>query len=304
MCKPGSIESTAAGQDRSLFMFSIKSFSGHGGVPSFASQFCTVAVAILFLVVAEQSLRIFLTFIKDFHPILEDETGRNILARHIGVDASSAYLVSYFGWRARHVAQDFIDATFGRKPNAMPLAYEGRMFTYQPESQRICVFFVAYQIKNTIDTIIWNDGWLFIIHHILALLTTVGGLQGNAHFYIPFYFGISELSTCFLCLLANFDDEFGVVGLGDAFPMVKVVLGALFAGFFVFFRAGVWSVMSYYYCRDVWYVVKGNDPRKKGHELWFKFTFMSLSILSLLQIIWLYEIGRVGKEELEKIGLI
>ena len=66
----------------------------------------------------------------------------------------------------------------------------------------------------------------------------------------------------------------------------------------------MWSTISYYYCRDAWNVLKGSDPRKKGHEMWFRYTFMSLSILSLLQIIWLYEIGRVGVEELQKTGLI
>ena len=34
------------------------------------------------------------------------------------------------------------------------------------------------------------------------------------------------------------------------------------------------------------------------------FTFVSLALLSLLQIIWLAEIGRVGKLEMEKLGLI
>jgi hypothetical protein len=107
-----------------------------------------------------------------------------------------------------------------------------------------------------------------------------------------------------LCLLANFDDDHGVVGLGDALPMVKVVLGGLFASLFVICRVVAWSTVSYYYCRDAWNVLSGSDPRKKGHETWFRFTFLSLSILSLLQIIWLAEIAKVGKEELEKMGLI
>ena len=107
-----------------------------------------------------------------------------------------------------------------------------------------------------------------------------------------------------LCLLANFDDEHGVVGLGDAFPLVKAILGGIFAALFVICRAVMWSTISYYYCRDAWNVIKGSDPRKKGHELWFRYTFFSLSILSLLQIIWLGEIARVGHEELTGMGFI
>ncbi len=128
------------------------------------------------------------------------------------------------GWCGKHVVQDLIDATIGRKKGAMPLAYEKRMFTYHPESMRVLVYFIGYQIKNLYDTIIWNDGALFIAHHILALFSAVshieqcgavfgirkpydshsaffigpkqyGGCFGNAHFYALFYFGFSEVST-------------------------------------------------------------------------------------------------------------
>lgn len=306
MCGPTTIKPVHAngGKDRSLFMFSVESYSGHGGVPNNKSQFATASVLVLFLVAIERSMRYFFTSIKDMHPILEDENARNVLSRHIGVDALACIAVAVLGWRSRHVVQDLIDATIGGKKNAMPEAYEGRMFTYLPEAQRICLFFVAYQIKNTYDTIVWNDGLIFIIHHVLTLFTTWGALQGNAHFYVLFYFGVSEISTGVLCLLANFDDEHGVPGLGAAFPMLKVIIGGLFAFLFVLCRVVMWSTVSYYYCRDAWNVLSGSDPRVEGHRLWFRFTFMSLSILSLLQIIWLVEIARVGKEELEKIGLL
>lgn len=297
---------TSDEKERGLFLFSVESFKGHGGIPNAKSQSVTAATIVLILLLLEMSLRQFFTSIKDMHPILEDETSRNILARHIGVDAFSCIVVALLGWRARYVVQDLIDATIGGRKNAMPAAYEGRMFTYRPESQRVALFFLAYQIKNTYDTIVWNDGIIFIIHHVLTLFTTWGAIQGNAHFYVLFYFGVSEISTGVLCLLANFDDEFGVVGLADAFPMVKVALGGLFAVLFIVCRVVMWSTVSYFYCRDAWNVLSGSNPRLElfGHRNWFRFTFLSLSILSLLQIIWLAEILRVGKEELEKVGLL
>jgi hypothetical protein len=286
-------------------MFSVESFAGQkNGVPSRLSQLSTGAIIFLLLVIIEMSLRQFFTSIKDTHPILHDETNRNILARHVGVDALSCFTVAILGWQSRHVVQDMIDASLGRGKNSMPLAYERRMFTYQPEAQRITLYFAAYQLKNTYDTIVWDDGIIFVIHHVLTLFTTWGALQGNAHFYAIFYFGFSEISTGVLCLLANFEDEHGVVGLGDAFPMVKVCLGAIFTVLFVICRVFMWSTVSYYYCRDAWNLLGGSDPRLDGHKTWFRFTFVSLSILSLLQIIWLVEIGRVGKEELEKVGLL
>jgi len=302
MCKGNSL-SVEAVKSRSLFMFSVESFSG-SEIPSNVSQISTGAVVILFLVGIEMLLRVFFTSIKDTHPILGDVTNRNILSRHIGVDAFSCFAVAYLGWKARHVVQDMVDAALRRRENAMPEAYEGRIFTYHPEGQRITVFFVAYQLKNTFDTIVWNDGMIFVIHHFLTLFTAWGALQGNAHFYVLFYFGFSEISTGFLCLLANFDDEHGVVGLADAFPMVKVFLGGVFALSFVICRVLMWSTVSYYYCRDAQNVLSGSDPRMKRHIMWFRFTFLSLSILSLLQIIWLAEIVRVGSEELKKVGLL
>ena len=107
--------------------------------------------------------------------MLEDETNRNILARHIGVDALGCFIVAYWGWKARHIMQDMVDCVIYGK-NTMPLAYENRMYKYHPESCRIILFFFFYQIKNTYDTIVWNDGPEFIAHHILSLGTAGGAL--------------------------------------------------------------------------------------------------------------------------------
>lgn len=304
MCNPDTSKFSGSEQPRGKVMFSIESFSRHNGVPNATSQVITGSVIIFILLSIEMSLRLFFASIKDFHPVLEDEINRQILARHIGVDAFSCFAVAFLGMKARHIVQDLIDATIGGKRGAMPVAYEGRIFTYQPEAQRIALYFVAFQLKNTYDTLVWNDGALFVAHHILTLLTTWGALQGFGHFYIVFYFGVSEISTGVLCLLANFDDEHGAVGLADAFPMIKIVLGGLFASLFIICRVFMWSTFSYHYCRDVWKVIAGPDPRAKGSLLWFRYTFVSLSLLSVLQVIWLGDIVRIGKEELEKLGML
>lgn len=104
--------------------------------------------------------------------------------------------------------------------------------------------------------------------------------------------------------MANFDDVHGVVGLAEAFPTGKVVFGVLFAVTFFVCRVLLWSTISYYYCRDAWNALKGNDPRLVGRKTFVRFTLVSLSLLSLLQIIWLGEILRQGKVELEKMGFI
>jgi hypothetical protein len=43
-------------------------------------------------------------------------------------------------------------------------------------------------------------------------------------FDATFFLGILEVSTAILWVLANFDDEYGVKGLRDAIPMVKLVM--------------------------------------------------------------------------------
>lgn len=217
----------------------------------------------------------------------------------------SCFVVTFLGYKARHINQDMVDAVIHRKKGSMPVAFENRVFQYHPESLRLALVFFAYQVKNTYDTIIWNDGPEFIAHHILTLATGWGALYpGSCHYYVTFYFGVSEISTGVLCLLANFDDIHGVKGLADAFPIGKAILGGLFAVLFIICRVFMWSTVSFYYCRDAWNVLKSGDPRLEGRRLWLRFTFVSLALLSVLQIIWLGEIFRIGYEELVAAGLV
>lgn len=236
--------------------------------------------------------------------MLEDATNRAILARHVGVDTLSCFVVAILGWKASHINQDMVDAVL-RGKKSMPVAYENRVFKYHPEAVRIALFFLAYQLKNTYDTIIWNDGPEFIAHHLLTLATTWGALfPGSCHYYVMFYFGVSEISTGVLCLLANFDDVHGVKGLAEAFPAGKMALGGIFAVLFVICRVFMWSTVSYYYCRDAWNVLKSGDPRLEGRKTWLRYTFVSLALLSVLQIVWLGEIVRIGHEEMVKAGFL
>ena len=80
-------------------------------------------------------------------------------------------MVAFLGYTSRSVVQEMLPGRAGGTLTAG--GYEARMFTYHPAAQRITVFFVAYQLKNTYDTIVWDDGIIFIIHHVLTLVTTV-----------------------------------------------------------------------------------------------------------------------------------
>ncbi|CAJ1932719.1 unnamed protein product [Cylindrotheca closterium] len=309
MCKPTTTTTSEAlpPPDARLFLATVKDFGEdeYGRTPTVQARLFTIGVFVVFLIGVEQLCRQILLANVDFHPLLENETNRHILARHVGIDFVSAAVVSYFGFNARHLTQDMIDKHLRGKKNAMPKTYENRLFQYHPESARIILLFIGYQVKNSYDTLVWNDGALFIAHHILAFGTAWGALfPGAAHYYAPFYLGYSEISTAALCLLANFDDDFGVRGLAAAFPLTKVILGAIFAVSFIVCRVIIWTTHSVYYLQDVIACLKTDDPRIVGRKPWLQFTGFSLSLLSLLQIIWLGEIFLTGKRELEAMGFL
>lgn len=237
--------------------------------------------------------------------MLENEINRNTLARRVGVNALGCFAVAYLGWKDRHVVQEMIDSILWRK-NSMPEAYENRFFKYHPEAVRVTLYFLSYQVKDLIDTITWNDdSSVFVVHHIISILSACGALNsGIAQFYTIFYFGFSELSTGILNLFVNFDDTAGVKGLGMAFPVVKIVLGVSFIFLFLVCRVVLWWAVTYYFCRDAWNALRGNDSRLEGRRNTLRFGIVSLSFMSLLQIIWLAEMVKIGKKEFQNIGLL
>jgi len=249
----------------------------------------------------ELFLRYLFTENQHWHPLLEIETNRMILARHLGVDALSCFVVAGLGWACRHEWQTVLN-----RKNPPPAAgWESRLFTFMPTAHRLAVFFFSYQVKNLIDTIMWNDGPEFIFHHCFSLITAWGAMYpGAGHMYSVFFFGISEISTAILCILANFDDIHGVPGLGESLPMTKVVLGGLFVVAFIACRCILWPITSYYFCRDMRYALKSNDPRAVHRYGWMKFFIVSLAGLSILQVAWLGQIFVLGHGELVKAGLL
>mmetsp|Transcript_21994 Transcript_21994/g.33595 ORF Transcript_21994/g.33595 Transcript_21994/m.33595 type:complete len:302 (-) Transcript_21994:117-1022(-) len=301
MCR----ETTAKDARPRLLLASVDSFCENGNsLPNKSALLVTAVFIVAFLCLSEVTWRQIIYSLKDMNPILEDETNRNILARHIGVDTTSCFICSYLGFKARHIMKDIYDSIFHFKP--VPKAFENRMFKYYPETARISLFFMAYQIKNSYDTIVWNDGAIFVFHHILSLTTCWGSMfPGAGQYYAPFFFGVSEISTGILCLLANYDDTLGVDGLSEAFPLGKAVLGVLFAISFIICRVFLWSKFSYHYFTDAVNAIKGNtDPKLAGHLPWLRYYCVTLSCLTVLQIIWLGEIFIIGREEMVKMGYL
>mmetsp|Transcript_3530 Transcript_3530/g.3980 ORF Transcript_3530/g.3980 Transcript_3530/m.3980 type:complete len:312 (-) Transcript_3530:20-955(-) len=291
-------------------LYSLESF--RGGLPNYASIGCTVVFIFCFLTIVELTLRQLLVTNQHLHPLLEDDIKRKILSRHLGVDFVSCFSVGFLGWQARYILSEAsismvpawhtISLRLGHSTTTTTrVQYEPRMFRYHPEAARIMVFFFSFQLKNLYDTIVWNDGPEFIAHHVFAMISSGGGIVfGASHFYGIFYFGISELSTGILTVLINFDDEYGIKGMAEAFPLLRSMLGGLFAVSFVVIRVFWWRNLTYQYFRDMGQAFREEHPRIVGPEIkiWFYINNISLGFITLLQIIWLFEIIRIAIREL------
>jgi len=178
--------------------------------------------------------------------------------------------------------------------------FEERVFGYHPGSQRLVTMFFVYQVKNMYDTIVWGDGIEFVLHHIFAGAAAWGGLfPGCCHFYALFYFGFSEISTAILCLLANFDPDFGVVGLEKVFPKTKIVLGTFFVTSFIVCRLILWPFTTYYFARDTLNAIKSDVPRAEGRRGYLKLISFCCAGLSLIQFVFVAMIVKIGKEEVK-----
>ena len=120
--------------------------------PPVSSCLATGALGLVVLVILEQTLRYVLSvYGPHWHDLLQVEVHRQVLARHLAVDVVSCATVAYLGWLGRAAWWPVVQ---GRIPRA---GWEERLFKFRPDGHRLTVFFFTYQIKNLMDTLIWND---------------------------------------------------------------------------------------------------------------------------------------------------
>ncbi len=266
-------------------------------VPSKKSMFLSIAFIVALLATSERLQYTFITSKMDIHPILQEMTNRQILARHIGVDAFACLVIAYIGFMNRHILKEV--CTLNRT-DELDKSFHSRIYTYQPEGTRVLLFFLSYQVKNLYDSWYWNDGIIFIAHHIFAGLTAWFGMYpGIASMYGLFFMGISEISTCVLCLLANFDPHFGINGLNEVFPNTKIALAVIFVILFLICRIVLWPIFTYHFLLDARKVLQ-RDGAQETSEVKSALKMMVFSSvgLTILQIVWLGEIITTAKEEI------
>merc|ERR1712137_1203685 len=106
-----------------------------------------------------------------------------------------------------------------------------RLFVYLPAAHRLCLFHAAWEVKSFVDSVMHNDGVIFLFHHVGAFIMCVIAMQPIYQLYACFFFGIIELSSIPLPVVAMLDDSLGVgpVGLGKRLPVAKDAFGGLFA---------------------------------------------------------------------------
>lgn len=144
---------------------------------------------------------------------------------------------------------------------------------------------------------------IFIAHHLFAGMTAWYGMYpGVASMYGLFFMGISEISTCVLCLLANFDPQFGIDGLDKVFPLTKVALGVVFVVLFIICRVILWPIYSYHFLLDAKMLLKRDsalETNEKKNAL--KIMIISNLFLTVLQVAWLGEVIMTAKVEVRAV---
>jgi hypothetical protein len=308
MCKSSGISQKSRGP-RLLLTTSDFELDSFEQPPTKSDSLLTIGFIVGVLFVLEHILRYLL---QDAHYLLEDEMNVKKVARHLGVDLVGLSTCAFIGLSNRHIANDlwsgFKQAIGWSKEKAvnnyLPASgYESRFFTYYAPSQHLLLVFAAYQLKNLYDSIIFDDGPEFIFHHVFSGLVAWSGMHpGFAHFYCIFFMGISEISTTILVMLSHFDAKFGIEGLDEAIPTVKVLTAVAFVTSFIICRTLLWPYVTYHFMKDAYASIQSNStPKADGRRFPIQFTMFALSGVSVLQVLWLGQIFVEAKTEIDKI---
>jgi len=145
---------------------------GLGG-PTLYATLATVTFYVALLFGIEHITKTLLRHYTSHIPIMNESPHNvGILARHLSVDFLSLLVCAYLAISNREVCAEIIHhfMSLGKSTEHSMHAsgYEERIFKYHPGAQRLITFFLVYQVKNLYDTLYWNDGIEFVLHHLFA----------------------------------------------------------------------------------------------------------------------------------------
>jgi len=262
--------------------------------PSLACEIVTGVVVFVALWILEFALRLTVPpFLAQYCslPCLNDKY-RTVLGR-VATTSVAMALISWMGY-------DAIVTNGGFTPllNIIPLGegssnlqqdvHAERLYAYIPAAQRVALFHAAWEVKNFVDSLLHNDGPVFIAHHIAAFLVSVGCMSPIYQPYAGYFFGFSEISSVVLPVVGVLDDTVGMgpPELGDSLPITKMVTRGLFVVLFLVFRIVLWMAIAYRYVQDGLAVL--NSSSCQSEPLLYCF-LGGMMFFTFLQFMWLVQ---------------
>ena len=181
----------------------------------------------------------------------------------------------------------------------VPATAAARLYDYDGGFQRLSAVMFGFQFKNLVDTIVFGDGAVFVLHHLITMAVALFALHPYSHLYGSFFFGVSEVSTTVLALLALFDGEFGIPELERDFPTLRLIVGVIFAVSFAVVRCVLWPYFTWFYCRDARAILAADAAGETPvHSRLLVNVFMyGLLTLSVMQAVWFVQICQKIHEE-------
>ena len=122
---------------------------------------------------------------------------RVILARHT-MDLTSMVIFCYMGFEGlEQLGGTFVSIkTLITSTGQIAAFGSERSFIFSSAAQRLCVWQIAYEAKNFCDSVIHNDGVIFLVHH------TATGLLAVSYLNLLFIILALKLNLPLKCLLS------------------------------------------------------------------------------------------------------
>ena len=110
---------------------------------------------------------------------------RTILARHT-MDLTSMVIFCYMGFEGLEQLGGTFTSVHSLILGSGDIAKFGaeRSYIFSSAAQRLCVWQIAYEAKNFCDSVIHNDGVIFLVHHTATGLLAVISI----HLFVPLVF--------------------------------------------------------------------------------------------------------------------
>jgi len=226
--------------------------------------------------------------LKGYHPILEDETNCEVLARNLGMCTMCTATMTILGYKHRATYSELTAKFFGSKDAMKPAGFERRLQKYHPGGQQCALLFCAYQCKNTYECFQHIEEPINLLHHsVSAFIAWLSLHPGGIHFYVVAS-SFCEIPAMISSIYINFDDGFllgSIPGLGAAFPKTKFVFSIASGISFILFRVCFWFFLMFHYVLDMRRAMNSKRPSAQKFKFWLPAFLLCAIILFYVNVI-------------------